>query len=315
MTEMEGYTFYDCGIVHSDKPLWKHSARGFHSRNNLIFVTEGVLYFEENGVHYEVNSGECLLLESRYQGRGYRPSGGPITFFYTLFEGPGEPPFPKHFALRRTEFIRRLHTQLLECAGRYDFPSYAMNSLMRTLFYEILYQSAHRGERRAPVTEDIKNWIYKRQYHNPSVQDVAAHFHFCPDHLSKLFRQHEHMTLQAYLISVKISLINNLLSDSTFSVKYIAKLLSYPNESSMCKFYKYHTGITPSVYRSRLFKGVQSQKQPQAGAGQCAPAEQAGDAPGAPDTDDAGDQAGDAPGRPDRGDAGDQAETAPGNAD
>lgn len=262
MTELDGYIFYDSGFVHTTDPHWKHAPRGFHSRNNLIFVTDGMLYFEENGIRYDVSSGECLLLEGRYTGEGYRPSGTTTSFFYTLFECPGEPPFPKHFSLAHTDFIRRLCTQVVECSGRYDFPSYAMNNLMKTLFYEILYQLEFCRDRQASITEDIKNWIYKRKYHNPTVQDVARGFHFCADHLSKLFKEHEHMTLQAYLISVKISVINNLLSVSIFSVKHIAGLVGFPNESSMCKFYKYHTGMTPSQYRSKFFKGIQSQKQP-----------------------------------------------------
>ena len=266
MIELDGYIFYDSCFIYVKSPLWKHAPRVFRSRNNLIFVTDGVLYFEENGIQYDVKSGECLLLESRYTGQGYRPSGMTTAFFYTVFECPGEPVFPKHFSLTHTDFIRRLCTQVVECSGRYDFPSYAMNNLMKTLFYEILYQSEFRRDRQAPVTEDIKNWIYKNKYRNPTVQDVAAHFHFCPDHLSKLFKQHEHMTLQSYLISVKISVINNLLANPVFSVKNIAGLIGFSNESSMCKFYKYHTGITPSEYRSKYYKGIQSQKQPQAEA-------------------------------------------------
>ena len=60
---------------------------------------------------------------------------------------------------------------------------------------------------------------------------------------------------------MKISLINNLLGNQVFEIKRVAELAGFSNESSLCKFYKYHTGMTPSEYRIGFYTGIQSQKR------------------------------------------------------
>lgn len=261
MTELEGYTFYDSAFFYITNPSWKHTERGFRARNNLIFVTDGTVYFEENGIQYEVKSGECLLMDRQVAGHGYRSSGDTVSFFSVVFECSKVPDFPKHFSVANTDFVQHLFTQLVQCTGRHDYPSYAIDNLMRALFYELLYQSEFRSKHQGLPTEDIKNWVYKNRYRNPTVQDVAWHFHFCADHASRLFRQHEHISLKDYIISVKISLINNLLGNQVFEIKRVAELAGFPNESSLCKFYKYHTGMTPSEYRIGFYTGIQRQKR------------------------------------------------------
>ena len=43
----------------------------------------------------------------------------------------------------------------------------------------------------------------------------------------------------------------NLLKYSTMSIQEVAYYLSFPNQSFFGKYFKEHTGLTPTAYRTR----------------------------------------------------------------
>ncbi len=77
----------------------------------------------------------------------------------------------------------------------------------------------------------------------------AAQLNLTPKYLSTLIRQTSGRTASEWIDDYVILEAKNLLKYSTMSVQEIAYSLNFPNQSFFGKYFKNHTGQTPSGYR------------------------------------------------------------------
>lgn len=213
-----------------------------------------MVYFEECGIKYEVRADECLLLEAGKAGRGYKASGEDTAFFYAVFTSDGKAPLDKHFKLTDSNTVMCLFSLLIKYHGYPDFSSFAKDNLLKSLLYEVKYRSSTENsehDSRNTFISSVIHYIYQNKHRDLSANDIAQRFRLSRDHLSKVFKASENVSLKYFLNQTKISLIEDMLCTSTYSVKEIANHMGFPYESAMCKFYKYHTGMTPSEYRQK----------------------------------------------------------------
>lgn len=247
-----------CSLVQANylyitNPIWKHAPRNANSRHNLIFVTEGVLYIEMQGVRYTVRPGEFLFLPHGALSNGYRPSGVPTGFFFAVFNASPVPELPTHFTLNTPMPVRTLYAQLIRAAHFPDYSPEGMNAHLHALLHEVVYQLKHADQQpENTLAAKIKYYIDSTVFRNLTVQDVAAHFGLCADYINRVFSQAEHMTVKTYITQRRLGYLEEYLSSVSTPIKTIAEKLHFSSPSALSKFYKYHTGRTPEQYRDAL---------------------------------------------------------------
>lgn len=262
MNSIENCTYYKAQYLYVTNPMWSHAPRTSFSRHNLIFVTDGVLYIEQDGTRYEARAGQCLFLERGHTSTGYRPSGGRTGFYYAIFNCPGSPPpFPRCFTPEEPKNVRELFAQLVSRVGYGDYPRPAMDTLLRSLFYEVLYQSGPHPTAATSLGKSIKSYVHGSSHRNITVNDIALHFGFCPDYVSREFYKSEHIHLKKYITDVRIRRIEELLSSANHTIQTTSETMGFQSVSALCKFYKYHTGLSPSEYRRRFYSPESSSEQ------------------------------------------------------
>ena len=261
MDFVQNCTYRKAQYLYVTNPVWSHAPRTRYSPHNLIFVTEGVMYIEQNGIRYEVREGQCIFLKKGYASTGYRPSGVNTGFYYVLFHCDDvTPDFPTFFTLQETKNVRELLFQLVNRLGYSDYPTEAMNSLMHALFYEVLYQSRPHTEPETSLAQSIKTYVYASIYRRITVNDIALHFNLCPDHISRVFYKSERVQLKKYITDLRIRRIEEYLSSATHTIQTTADVMGFQSSGALCKFYKYHTGLSPSEYRRRFYSEDSSGK-------------------------------------------------------
>lgn len=234
--------------------MWKHAPRTADSRHNLIFVTDGVLYIEQDGTRYEVREGECIFLRQGIPSRGYRPSAVNTGFYYVMFNCPRDLPlFPCHFTLEDAAAVRDCFAWLVSRIGCGDYPAAAMDSLMQSLFYEVIYQSSPHAMQTTSLAKSIKAYVRASIHRNITVNDIALHFDLSAEYVSRLFYRAEHVHLKKYVYEQRVRRIEEYLSTASHPLATTAEIMGFHSASAMCKFYKYHKGISPSEYRRRFF--------------------------------------------------------------
>ena len=83
-----------------------------------------------------------------------------------------------------------------------------------------------------------------------NVAFYAEKINLTPKYLSKLIKQVSGRSAPEWIDSFVILEAKNLLKYSKHSIKQIVFLLHFPNQSVFYKFFKAHTGLTPSQYRN-----------------------------------------------------------------
>ena len=78
----------------------------------------------------------------------------------------------------------------------------------------------------------------------------ASHLGLTPKYLSKLIKQYSGRPAPEWIDSFVILEAKNMLKYSGFTIKEIVYNLNFPNPSVFYKYFKSHTGMTPSEYRS-----------------------------------------------------------------
>lgn len=82
-----------------------------------------------------------------------------------------------------------------------------------------------------------------------SVGFYAERMHLSPKYFTTLIKKTSGQTAAEWINSYVIIEAKNLLKYSTMNVQEIAYHLNFPNQSFFGKYFKHHTGMTPSMYK------------------------------------------------------------------
>ena len=90
------------------------------------------------------------------------------------------------------------------------------------------------------------------EYHDRerNVSFYADHMGFTPKYLSKLIKEVSGRSAPEWIDSFVILEAKNMLKYSDCTIKEIVFRLNFPNQSVFYKYFKAHTGMTPSEYRA-----------------------------------------------------------------
>ena len=95
------------------------------------------------------------------------------------------------------------------------------------------------------IEELSRNYMQER-----SVGFYAERLHLTPKYLTTLLRTTTGRTATEWIDEYVVIEAKNLLKYSTMNIQEIAYYLHFSNQSFFGKYFKQHTGMTPSAYRS-----------------------------------------------------------------
>jgi two-component system response regulator YesN len=103
------------------------------------------------------------------------------------------------------------------------------------------------------LVNDAKNFIVENHSKPIKIEDVAARLFISPSHLSRLFQQEVHCTVNDYITRVRIEKAVELMKKPELSVEQVSKAIGFLNQSYFAKLFRKYIGVTPLVYRNSLF--------------------------------------------------------------
>ena len=119
-----------------------------------------------------------------------------------------------------------------------------------TIVREIKSKIQNSGENVPVLAARIKEWLNASISEGVTVKQTAQHFGYNENYIARFFKHIFGVGIKDYINSVKTNNAKNLLSTTMASVKEISAMLSFPSENAFVKYFKYHTGLTPSEYRN-----------------------------------------------------------------
>ncbi|MCQ2385202.1 MAG: AraC family transcriptional regulator [Clostridia bacterium] len=243
-------TFSNMGLFSSDLP-WTHPTVTVDS-TELIYVTEGEVRLKEGETRYVLHKGDGIFLSPQTEHGGYgEKTKEKVSFYWLHYFVRGDiPELPKTFSAEWAEkdFKELMHasqTDLLQA------------ELRLALFFCGL--SFHRT-RKNPTVFEAEEYIRLSAHAPLKAAEVARRFGYSPDRLSVLFKKELGKNLQTVITEKRIAYIQNRLLNTGETIADVAAACGFADENLLEKYFRYHTGESPTSYRNRFFRIHRNQK-------------------------------------------------------
>lgn len=102
------------------------------------------------------------------------------------------------------------------------------------------------------LIEQAKRIIYKNMHSKIIISDIAKELNISQEYLSTLFKREEKITVNDYVMKVKIRLAENLLAYTNHSIKEVAYYFGFCSQSHFGLIFKKWSGMTPKHYRDKF---------------------------------------------------------------
>lgn len=248
--------YYLSGRVTHSNPGWQHRRRQSRSRSDLIIAYSGTLHIYENDRKYDVKEGEFLFLQQNAPSGGYHPSPGAVEFYYVLFDGDVPSDMPKHAKLTDLTRPRMLFELMEHYNSMPEIPRGVLSNLVQVLFCDIRMQCENQIFSGTTVVDSVRAWIVRNRARALTVSDIAHHFGYSAEHLSRLFSHEYGMSLKSFISDKRLDFIDSLLADMRYTESDISAMADFTSENQLAKYYKYHRGITPAQARKNLLQNL-----------------------------------------------------------
>lgn len=235
---------------------WIHP-RKTESTYEIIYVTEGEvhMYEETNDGGHEIHarSGEMFILSPNTLHYGTKTSRGVSFYWIHFYLNDGALPFSERFFPKFENaylFKELLHTNNLPTS-----PKYFTNAVLLHILSEMCRMS-EQGARddydgRA---EKIYEWIRINANATLTVSEVAEHFGYSADHISRICKGYFGVNAKVLINRFLLDKAKTLLSNTDKYVKEIAAELNFKDDKRFITYFNYHENCFPSEFRNRYGK-------------------------------------------------------------
>lgn len=229
---------------------WIHPDRVIDSYE-IIFVTKGSVYINENGTEYSVGVNEILVLEPNLRHFGYKASTNTEFFWLHWYAKSNLLTGIKH---RKTEELYNVSVYLRQLidARIMQKPTETMDYLTRLILIELYSNS--RQAKINPVIERVTAWIKANSNTHITERETAERVGYNADYLNRLFKSNFSKTLKQYINNERLMYIKTLMLTENLPLKEIAAKSGFEEYKYFLKFFKYHEGITPTEFYRKYSK-------------------------------------------------------------
>lgn len=126
----------------------------------------------------------------------------------------------------------------------------AIKAILKRYGFDLLVNKEEK------LVSDIKVAVIELIHHLNNVNSIVRKsdyivekLGFSYQYLSKTFSEHEHMTLEKYIIAQKIERIKHMIDNDEYSLSEIAYMMDYSSVQYLSNQFKKMTGITVSQYK------------------------------------------------------------------
>ncbi|MBQ8885752.1 MAG: helix-turn-helix transcriptional regulator [Clostridia bacterium] len=225
----------------------------------IMYVLDGMLQIETNGQSYDAPARSIVLIDC-YKKHSYKALA-PTEFAYLHFDGSNSRAFFNELTRSRgsvfqDECFPAHYNAILQLSNEIDqgrMPAEGeVSVLIHKLLCELCKNSAIKyAFKYSPMILKALNFIGNHFTSDITVDEIAAHCNFSPQHFSRLFKKETGVTPYSYVLEKRISFACELLSDSDDTVKQIAEKIGYSSAVNFMNEFKRRFALSPSEYRRK----------------------------------------------------------------
>jgi len=102
------------------------------------------------------------------------------------------------------------------------------------------------------IYQNICKWIENNSEHDITAEDVANALGYSREHLNRIVKSIDNENLSSKIAKYRIENIKSLCEAEELSVAQIAEKLGFYSRELLCKYFKYHMGVSINEYRKAM---------------------------------------------------------------
>ena len=231
-------------------PGERHITR-VESSDILLLMLDGVLRFTEDGVPVELTRGEYYIQQRGLLQDGPESSDCPY-YFYLHFgncvwsdESPNLPRWGSFDPEMLLPLLRELNH-----AENEDAPRIVKNGLLCTILTRLFREQARSD--RDMLVDHMARCLTQDLQNPPTLEELAAAFHFSENYLIRIFRDTLGTTPHAYVNAARIRKAKLLLSTSNITADRVAYECGFADYAHFYRMFRRDTGCSPKEYRREM---------------------------------------------------------------
>ncbi len=242
--------------------LFQNSGGWIHPRRiektyEIIYVTSGEVHMceelPEGRREIRAKKGELFILSPETLHYGTDTTHD-VSFYWIHFSlNNGELPFDRRFF---TKFENSyLFKELLHYNNLSNIPEYLVNSVLLHILSELcrISDDSYFADF-DNLAENIYEWIRINAKAKLRVGNIAEHFEYSNDHISRICKRYFKMTAKELINSFLMSKAKSALLNTDKYIKEIADMLGFSDDKAFIAYFKYHENCFPSEFRKRYGK-------------------------------------------------------------
>lgn len=246
------FNHIDCGYFSVDGE-WIYPRREGNCFE-IIYAVSGNIFLREDDKEYLLKSGDLIVLHPGKKWEGTQGSFGRTSFYWAQFDTDAEDLIPEnYFCSFENNELTSQFDGLLHSAHTPEEPPFIADSKLLIILNEIKKNALDSAQKPPQFIRDVAEWIRINSDKRLTVELVSKLFGYNSDYLSGVFNDFYGLGLKEYINEQKILRIKDLLLNTNYSVKYLADILGYANENQFINYFKYHTGLSPTKFKTKYF--------------------------------------------------------------
>lgn len=258
---------YSTGSYRSFEQDEKHITR-ICSEFVLLFMLERTLYFTEDGQEVSVEPGQWYMQIPGLKQEGRKGSPAPVYYYIhfdgqwrmgdggkTILENRGDTnknsenftlPIRGSFDIK---YFKPLFDQLDSLSRRHTPELMAKQAIFLNIINSIKTTAGTSSNGVKEITIQLMDFIARNYNKNINIDDLSSEFHFSSDYLTRKMREYAGITPGQYIQQIRIEKSKELLSNTDYTLAFIASNIGYNDLSVFYKAFKKQTGMAPGLWR------------------------------------------------------------------
>lgn len=226
---------------------------------DMWVVVSGKGTLETKDKTYNLNMGDCFILNDRVPFVGNTDPDFPLVVIYIHFDLCDESAKPLHPTI--PHFYRNVanfpfFVQILEHVLMLKFSKRDIEaaSWLKTALLEIKYQDeqSEMSVCDSAVIAHIQNLcscIREHPEQRFKLKNEAKKVFYCTEYFARLFKQHTGISFRNYILKSRMEAARLYLLSTSYSIGRIAEILGYNDIFLFSRQFKQVVGKTPTAYR------------------------------------------------------------------
>lgn len=240
-----------------------------HVRSEYLihYVTQGEGEFTCGSITYPIRQNDLFIIQPQ-QIVSYRTNAeNPLHFSWFAFAGEKSQQQLSLLGFSDECPVRKLHPQysidenIHLLVEHVNSPGYQNEFAIQSIIYSIMSNIAQSYSLSGKFKKNnhtvafvhvkkAKSYIKCNYIYPITVTDVARHVGLERSYLSKIFSQCTGITLQKYILNVRIQRSKSLLEQTDYSIKEISFSVGMTDEYYFSRVFRQAVGVPPSQYRT-----------------------------------------------------------------